>query len=90
MGIFLPGRGIWKKILFDTGANGYILLDNMKKLHIDPMMIGDVFISHAHMDHLGGLSYFQGINQARIFIPATCPEPRFGGEVIKVREPLQI
>lgn len=42
-------------ILFDTGANGRILLDNMKKLHIDPISIKKIVISHNHSDHAGGL-----------------------------------
>ncbi|MFO7965496.1 MAG: hypothetical protein R6U50_16345, partial [Desulfobacterales bacterium] len=37
-----------RKILFDTGGNGDILLSNMKKLKIFPETIDDVFISHAH------------------------------------------
>ena len=42
------------KILFDTGANGDILLSNMEKLNINPALIDEVFISHAHADHTGG------------------------------------
>ena len=42
-------------ILFDTGANGTILLNNMKKLHIDPSSIKKIVISHNHSDHTGGL-----------------------------------
>ena len=44
------------RILFDTGANGRILLSNMEKLKIDPLSIEEVFISHLHWDHVGGLS----------------------------------
>ena len=47
-----------KNILFDTGASGSILLDNMQKLSIAPVEIDDIFISHAHFDHTGGLSAF--------------------------------
>ena len=47
-----------KRILFDTGADGRILLSNMEKLKIDPKEIEDVFISHLHWDHTGGLSAF--------------------------------
>jgi 7,8-dihydropterin-6-yl-methyl-4-(beta-D-ribofuranosyl)aminobenzene 5'-phosphate synthase len=47
-----------KNILFDTGANGKILLANMQTLNIDPQIISDVFISHCHFDHIGGLSHF--------------------------------
>ena len=43
-------------ILFDTGANGKILLDNMKKLNIDPSVINKIVISHNHGDHSGGLN----------------------------------
>jgi len=42
-------------ILFDTGAKGDILLDNMKKLGIDPKKISKIVISHEHWDHNGGL-----------------------------------
>ena len=42
-----------KKILFDTGASGSILLANMEKLGIAPDGIRDVFISHPHFDHIG-------------------------------------
>ena len=43
-----------KNILFDAGANGAILLDNMKNLNIDPESIEIIVISHAHWDHTGG------------------------------------
>jgi len=59
-----------KKILFDTGDNGNILLSNMKKLHIDPADIDEVFISHNHYDHIGGLSSFLSQNNdVTLYIP---------------------
>jgi len=51
-----------KKILFDTGSNGDILLYNMKTLGIAPSVITEVFISHNHFDHIGGLSAFLAEN----------------------------
>lgn len=48
-------QGLEKAILFDTGANGQILLSNMKKLGIQPEEIDLVLLSHAHRDHTGGL-----------------------------------
>lgn len=48
-------QGLEKTILFDTGANGQILLSNMKKLGIQPEEIDLVILSHAHRDHTGGL-----------------------------------
>ncbi len=43
-------------ILFDTGTNGSILLENMTLLSINPNTIDIVVISHEHYDHNGGLS----------------------------------
>jgi len=42
-------------ILFDTGANGEILLSNMNRLDINPRDIKKIVISHEHGDHKGGL-----------------------------------
>lgn len=78
-------------ILFDTGANGSILLYNMEKLGLDPLSIGIVVISHAHWDHTGGLSRFLDKNkEVRVYIPESCPEPKGAKEMIIVKEPLEI
>ena len=50
------------KLLFDTGANGEILLENMKKLNIDPKTIQVVMLSHDHWDHTGGLGELLKLN----------------------------
>jgi len=42
-------------ILFDTGTDGKILLNNMSKLHLDPHELKKIVISHEHEDHNGGL-----------------------------------
>jgi 7,8-dihydropterin-6-yl-methyl-4-(beta-D-ribofuranosyl)aminobenzene 5'-phosphate synthase len=44
-------------VLFDTGANGEILLSNMEKLHLSTYEIKKIVISHEHKDHNGGLSF---------------------------------
>jgi len=60
------------KILFDTGGNGKILLGNMEKLKIDPSSIEEVFISHPHFDHTGGLSEFLKVaNIVKIYLPSS-------------------
>ena len=80
-----------KKILFDTGANGSILLHNMQRLNIDPTIIEEVFISHAHGDHTGGLPDLLRINNAvKVYIPVSCPEPPGASEVVRVKEPFKI
>lgn len=49
-------EGLEKSILFDTGGDGRILLDNMAKLNIGPEDVDGIFISHDHKDHTGGLA----------------------------------
>ena len=44
-----------KTILFDTGSNGRVLLENMQKLKKDVQKIDALFLSHHHWDHTGGL-----------------------------------
>ena len=61
------------KILFDTGANGRILLSNMEKSEINPLSIEEVFISHLHWDHIGGLSELLKVNPdiKKIYVPSS-------------------
>ncbi len=79
-----------KKILFDTGANGLILLDNMKKLSIEPAQITEVFISHSHWDHTGGLADFLEVNPVKVYIPWSYHLSHSSVEIIRVEESLEI
>ncbi len=77
-----------RSILFDTGSNGTILLNNMKKLDVDPLSIDDVFISHPHFDHIGGLSAFLNENNnVRIYVPVSLRGIRNAKEIIYVDDP---
>ena len=79
------------RILFDTGTKGGVLLRNMKKLHIEPGSIDEVFISHAHFDHTGGLSRFLKVNKdVKVYVPASFRKPLGAKEVISVKETLRI
>lgn len=78
------------KILFDTGASGPILLDNMKRLKIEPAMIDEVFISHDHWDHTGGLTDFLAARPVRCYVPASCREPEGAQDVVRVDAPVEI
>ncbi len=61
-------------ILFDTGADGEILLLNMEKLGINPLSVKKVVISHVHGDHVGGLKDFLERNpNVTVFVPSSFP-----------------
>ena len=80
-----------RKILFDTGANGEILLSNMEKLEINPKEIEDIFISHLHWDHTGGLSSFLQLNnQVKLWVPSYFSEAKNAREIIEVKNPTKL
>lgn len=56
--IKVPG----KNILLDVGESEKNLLENMKKLSIDPTAIDIVMLSHDHYDHTDGLPAFLNKN----------------------------
>jgi 7,8-dihydropterin-6-yl-methyl-4-(beta-D-ribofuranosyl)aminobenzene 5'-phosphate synthase len=59
-------------VLFDTGAEGELLLANMDQLGIDPEDVDLVFLSHSHFDHTGGVPAFRRANpRARVYYPET-------------------
>jgi 7,8-dihydropterin-6-yl-methyl-4-(beta-D-ribofuranosyl)aminobenzene 5'-phosphate synthase len=61
-------------LLFDTGADGALLLRNMDKLKINPERIDLIIISHDHHDHLGGLDEFLEVNSAiSVYVPKSFP-----------------
>lgn len=72
-----------RNILFDTGGNGKILLENMSVLGIDPKSIDDIFISHQHFDHIGGLSAIMNENsKAVVHIPRSLKGIKYPNKVI--------
>ena len=80
-----------RKILFDTGADGDILLSNMEKLKINPQDIEDIFISHLHWDHTGGLSSFLQLNnKVKLWVPSYLSEGKDAREVIEVKKPRKL
>lgn len=64
-----------RTLLFDTGADGAILLNNMAALGIDPSQIDTVVFSHLHSDHTGGASalYAAGARPQAIYVLPSFP-----------------
>ena len=89
--------GLEKKILFDCGGDGDILMKNMKNRKVDPASIETVIISHAHWDHDGGLEKFLSLNsKVGVYLPGAYPGDKLtklndtGAEAVTVDKPLQI
>lgn len=59
-----------KKLLFDTGWNGNILLHNMKIAGVNPEEIDKIVISHSHWDHIGGLNHILNYTKnSDVYVP---------------------
>jgi len=79
------------RALFDTGGSGAILLKNMDTLGIDPHSIGEVFISHIHFDHTGGLSAFLDVNDnVTLYAPSSLRGVFHVKEIIYEDEPVEL
>jgi 7,8-dihydropterin-6-yl-methyl-4-(beta-D-ribofuranosyl)aminobenzene 5'-phosphate synthase len=74
------GFSCWIKInnhdiLFDTGTDSMILLNNMNKLKLNPKDIDAIVLSHNHHDHTGGLWKVLGQNsQLKVYLPQSFPK----------------
>ena len=61
-------------LLFDTGSDSSILLNNMNRLRINHEDIDTIMLSHIHNDHVGGLSGFLEQKRAvTIYLLASFP-----------------
>jgi len=79
------------RMLFDTGANGRTLLFNLARLDISPRSIQDVFLSHSHWDHTGGLAdLFEKNPDFNLYMPPDFIPPIEMKKVRKLTEPVHI
>ncbi len=59
-----------KKILFDTGWHGSILLKNCNLLNISLKDLDAIIVSHAHWDHMGGITHVLEVtDNPDIYVP---------------------
>jgi 7,8-dihydropterin-6-yl-methyl-4-(beta-D-ribofuranosyl)aminobenzene 5'-phosphate synthase len=86
-----------RTVLFDTGADGAVLLDNMAALGLDPRAIDIIFLSHSHADHTGGLASALAVNsQVSVYLPPGFPARlkqqvrAAGASVVEVDGPTEI
>lgn len=86
-----------KNILFDTGADSPTLLDNMKKLEIDPKDINMIVLSHIHGDHTGGLLGILKMNSnLTVYLPKSFPNDfkkevkSYKANIVEVGDPTRI
>ena len=65
-------EGFDKYILFDTGTQPEIFETNFKEMGLDAFQIDEVFISHEHGDHIGGLGAVLNMNPyIKVVVPET-------------------
>jgi len=61
-------------VLFDTGGDGSILLNNLRTLGLDPQNVDLVVLSHIHGDHTGGIEKLLGTGvRPEVYVPVTFP-----------------
>jgi len=89
--------GARRNILFDTGSDGPLLLENLDQLRIDPAAIDALVLSHVHGDHAGGLTgLLQANPRVEVYLPASSPDRvkdlvrRVGARVVEVDGPQQV
>lgn len=81
-------------ILFDTGSDGSLLLENMSILGQDPRDVDAVVLSHIHRDHIGGLEALAAVNPwATVYLPRSFPaefKASLRNPMIAVSDPMTI
>lgn len=96
--------GTERTILFDAGAKGPVLLENMEKLGVKPGAVELLAISHNHGDHTGGLlALLEKNSRVTAYLPPSCEEAgegatkslaeqvrATGAKVVVVRKPTKI
>lgn len=86
-----------QRILFDSGTEPELFMENLGKLGVSPESIEKAIISHEHRDHRGGIYALYALNRSMPvffldnFLPEAWDEARaIGLEPRRVREPFEL
>ncbi len=80
-----------RTLLFDTGAKPDVLRHNMARLGLAAAQIPEIFISHGHWDHVGGLKDLLHLNPAAtVHVPGSCSGPENARQVIRGEGPYEL
>jgi 7,8-dihydropterin-6-yl-methyl-4-(beta-D-ribofuranosyl)aminobenzene 5'-phosphate synthase len=86
-----------KNILFDAGGDSPTLLDNLKRLGIDPKEFDIIVLSHIHGDHTGGLAgVLEANSNVTVYLPESFPKSfkaktkSYGATYVEVGGPAKI
>jgi hypothetical protein len=62
-------------ILFDSTQEPFVdhVIDNIKKVGVNPRDIKYIILSHGHLDHVGGAAKIQELTGARVMAMAQAP-----------------
>jgi len=90
-------EGLEQTILFDSGAEGDVLMANIDRLGVDVQEVDVIVLSHFHGDHTGGLEAFLRRNSdVTIYMPESFPAAfqqgmrDRGAEVVTVDGPARL
>jgi metallo-beta-lactamase class B len=79
-GVYNVGGNTWmSSYLIDTGAGLvlidtelqeclYLILENIRSLGYDPKDITDIFVTHAHIDHIGAVAALKALTGAKVWL----------------------
>jgi 7,8-dihydropterin-6-yl-methyl-4-(beta-D-ribofuranosyl)aminobenzene 5'-phosphate synthase len=76
--VHFPGPDL--KILWDAGVTGVTLMENLRRMKIDPQAVDKIALSHGHLDHFAALTDFLSAMNLKVE-SKEWPEPVTSAEI---------